>query len=53
MGMASPQPPGQEAADEGDGAADQSQQQREPDEGGKHPHRLPQRVHRGQYRWSG
>src|SRR5829696_4353590 len=36
MGLASPQPPAEQAADQGGGAADHRQQQRQPDEGGKH-----------------
>jgi hypothetical protein len=40
-GLTSPQPPTKQAADEGDGAADHSQQHGQPDEGGQHLHRLP------------
>ena len=36
VGLASAQPPGQQAADQGGGPADQGQQQRESDEGGEH-----------------
>jgi hypothetical protein len=48
--LASPEPPAEQTAEQGDGAADQGQQHGQPDEGGKHPHRLPQRIQRGRRR---
>ena len=40
-GLTSPKSPAKQAAGKSDGPADQGQQQRQPDEGGKHPCRLP------------
>jgi hypothetical protein len=39
--LASPQAPGEQAPGQSGGAADQSQQHGQTDEGGKHSHRLP------------
>jgi hypothetical protein len=36
LGLTSPQPAAKQAAGQGDGAADQGQQHRQPNEGGKH-----------------
>src|SRR5512132_4600535 len=48
-GLPSAQPPAEQAADQGDGAADQGQQYGEADEGSQHQ-RTPPRVHRGRRR---
>ena len=49
-GLTSPKPPGEQAAGQGGGPADQGQQQRQPDEGGEHLRHLPHRVQRGRRR---